>query len=70
VVLASSFVLLCLVLIVRVASPMLRDYASSAASWLVNCIGGLARCHQAKAPKSAGRQSGSTAMQQQPARTV
>jgi hypothetical protein len=42
VVIACSFVTWCLVLIVRVASPLLREWASCSAAWLRDCTGGVA----------------------------
>jgi MFS family permease len=58
--LACSFVLWCLVFIGRVASPVLRDYASRAAAWLQHCIGGaVGCCHHPKVHNSSGRPSGS-----------
>jgi hypothetical protein len=42
VVIALSFVTWCLVLIVRLASPLLREWASCSAVWLRDCTGGVA----------------------------
>jgi hypothetical protein len=64
VMLTCSFVLWCVLMIVRVASPMLREFASSAAAWLQDCTGGVASCKQ-KAPKPSGRNTGSPPPQQQ-----
>ena len=58
VVLACSFVMWCMVTIVRVASPVLRDCASSAAVWVQDCTGSVAGYHHPKASKLPGRQVG------------
>jgi hypothetical protein len=49
VVLACSFVGWCLVIIVRVASPLLQDYASGFATWLRECNGYTWVCRYPKA---------------------
>jgi hypothetical protein len=58
IVVACAFVLCCLGMIVRLASPVLGDCVSSTAAWLRACTGGVASCHQLKSPKQSGQQSG------------